>query len=77
MVFKIKVDELTLLFEPDNIRHGDSIGQLKKWGGVDSLESHLATNFRKGIVKDSKDHDKRVESYGDNKPIIKPPKTIT
>lgn len=31
---------------------------------------------QKGIVKDAKDHEKRVESYGDNKPIIKPPKTI-
>jgi Ca2+ transporting ATPase len=36
----------------------------------------LRTNFRKGIVKDYKDHERRIASYGDNKPIVKEPKTL-
>jgi Ca2+ transporting ATPase len=36
----------------------------------------LRTNFRKGIVKDYKDHERRITNYGDNKPIVKEPKTL-
>ena len=28
------------------------------------------------IYKDAKDHDARIKAYGDNQPIVKPPKTI-
>jgi len=33
--------------------------------------------MQKGIYKDSKDHEARIKAYGDNQPIVKPPKTIT
>lgn len=34
------------LFEPDNIRHGDSIEAVKNWGKIEGLEGHLHTNYR-------------------------------
>jgi len=74
--FKLSTEELASLFEPDNIRHGDSIEALKNWGKIEGLESLLHTNYRKGIYKDSKDHEARIKAYGDNQPIVKPPKTI-
>ena len=37
----------------------------------------MRTNFQRGIITDPKDHEKRVDEWGDNLPIIKPPKTIT
>jgi magnesium-transporting ATPase (P-type) len=40
------------------------------------LQSTFFTIAQKGIVKDTKDHEQRVNSYGDNAPIVKPPKTI-
>ena len=40
------------------------------------LQSTFFTIVQKGIVKDAKDHEQRVNSYGDNAPIVKPPKTI-
>lgn len=36
----------------------------------------MRTNFQRGIVTDPRDHEKRMEDWGDNQPIIKPPKTI-
>jgi hypothetical protein len=76
MNFKLTKDELANLFEPDNIRHGDSIEWLKNSGKIEGLEGLLHTNYRKGIYKDSKDHEARTKAYGDNQPIVKPPKTI-
>lgn len=32
--------------------------------------------MQKGIYKDAKDHEERIKAYGDNQPIVKPPKTI-
>lgn len=37
----------------------------------------MRTNFQRGIINDIKDHEKRIDEWGDNLPIIKPPKTIT
>lgn len=74
--FKLSKDQLANLFEPDNIRHGDSIDALKSWGKIEGLEGLLHTSYRKGIYKDSKDHESRTKAYGDNQPIVKPPKTI-
>jgi hypothetical protein len=34
------------LFEPDNIRHGDSIDNLKNFGKIEGLEAALHTNYR-------------------------------
>lgn len=64
------------MFEPDNIRDGKSVEALASWGGYQGLEKALRTNFQRGIVNDQKDHDKRIEDWGDNQPIIKPPPTI-
>lgn len=58
--FKLSIGDLSTLFEPDNIRHGVSVERLKEWGGIPNLENLLKTNFRKGIVKDSKDHEQRI-----------------
>ncbi len=51
--FKLTIDELAYcsyllrsLFEPDNIRHGDSIDSLKNWGKIEGLEGLLHTNYR-------------------------------
>ncbi len=40
------------------------------------LQSKNLSNLQKGVVRDEKDHEQRRERYGDNAPIIKPPKTI-
>lgn len=32
--------------------------------------------MQKGIFNDEKDHQRRIDEYGDNQPIVKPPKTI-
>jgi hypothetical protein len=40
-----------------------------------TLQSHSLT-IQKGIYKDAKDHEARVKHFGDNQPIVKPPKTI-
>jgi len=73
---QLSVHDLSGLFDPDSIRNGDSVETLNTWGGIVNLESLLKTNFRKGIVKDYKDHERRLQSYGDNKPIVKEPKTV-
>ena len=49
---------------------------VKSWGGIPNLEPLLKTNFKKGIPKDARDHERRVTQFGDNLPIVKPPKTI-
>ena len=41
----------------------------------DQLSGNLSL-IQRGIFNDEKDHQKRVENYGDNQPIVKPPKTI-
>jgi hypothetical protein len=35
----------SFLFEPDNIRNGDSIGKLGDWGGLEGLQGLLKTNY--------------------------------
>jgi len=76
--------QLRSLFDPDNIRSGDSLQTLKDLGKIEGLETALHTHYRviisliqKGIYKDAKDHEARVKHFGDNQPIVKPPKTIT
>lgn len=36
--------------------------------------THIAT--QRGLTHDKKDHEARIEKYGDNQAIVKPPKTI-
>jgi len=72
----LSIDDLADLFQPDNIREGVSVTRLKEWGGLEGLEKLLNTNYQRGIFSDPKDHQKRADEYGDNQPIVKPPKTI-
>ena len=51
--FKLTIDQLAYIisyirncFEPDNIRHGDSIEALKGFGKIEGLENALHTNYR-------------------------------
>jgi hypothetical protein len=37
------------MFEPDNIKDGESLRTLKELGGVPALEDYLKTNFKVDI----------------------------
>lgn len=37
---------------------------------------HLSLSQKGLSLNDAKDHQKRIDDYGDNQPIVKPPKTI-
>jgi hypothetical protein len=61
--FKLNIEELAYfsylprsLFEPDNIRHGDSIDALKNWGKIEGLEGLLHTNYRVWLLVNSERH---------------------
>jgi magnesium-transporting ATPase (P-type) len=50
------------------------------FGSVKKSSNQFPGNFhftQKGIPNDPRDHEKRMNDWGDNAPIIKPPKTIT
>ncbi len=41
------------MFEPDNIKDGESLRILKELGGVPALEDHLKTNFKVKVYPES------------------------
>jgi len=69
-------DELSDLFQPDNVRSGHSLETIGKWGGIHGLEKGLSTSAKKGIHGDPTDIKRRNDVFGNNQPIVKPPKTI-
>jgi len=37
MSFKLSVEELTSIFDPDHIRNGEALETLKGWGKIEGL----------------------------------------
>ena len=78
--FKLTIDQLAYfifylrnLFEPDNIRHGDSIEALKGFGKIEGLENALHTNYRVTLLLFRKEYTKIPKI---TKPESRPTETI-
>lgn len=64
------------MFQPDNIRNKSSVKKLGYYGGIDKLQDILKTNYKTGLTSNQEDHNKRLQAFGNNQPILKPPKTV-
>ena len=75
-MFKIKADDLTKLFDRDNISEGKSAETIVKWGKLEGLQEALSTSFKEGRNDTAEVQAARIQSYGDNMPIVKPSKSL-
>jgi hypothetical protein len=75
--FSFTAKDVQDLFQPDNVREQVSVNKLRDLGGIPGLEQIFNCNSAVGLdVSNAQDLAARVEKYGDNMPILKPPKTF-
>jgi hypothetical protein len=48
--FSLSANELADLFQPDNVRTGESLVKLGSWGGIDGVQKALRTNIKVKVV---------------------------
>ncbi|KAL4486593.1 hypothetical protein ABPG73_003897 [Tetrahymena malaccensis] len=72
------VDKQTLsdLFQPDNIRDGHSLQKVEELGGVDGISRKLKTSPKQGIETTKTALKLRIQAFGENENIVKPPKSF-
>ncbi|EAR95699.2 calcium-translocating P-type ATPase, PMCA-type protein (macronuclear) [Tetrahymena thermophila SB210] len=72
------VDKQTLsdLFQPDNIRDGHSLQKVEELGGVDGISRKLKTSPKQGIETTKTALKSRIQAFGENENIVKPPKSF-
>lgn len=64
------MDDLSILFDQNNIEESISISKLLKFGGISSLLDLLKTNESTGLdYKNNEDINSRIKEYGTNKTI--------
>lgn len=44
--FSLSANDLSNLFQPDNVRTGESLAKLGSWGGIPGIEKALGTNIK-------------------------------
>ncbi|KAL4483880.1 hypothetical protein ABPG72_013886 [Tetrahymena utriculariae] len=72
--YVIKKEELSDLFQFDNIRDGSSLQKVLKLGSIDGVLKALNTDLEQGITSQS--IQERIQAYGQNERIEKVPKTF-
>ena len=72
-----------LLFDLDNIKDRVSNKMVDAIGGIAGLEERLKTHrdvlfyvIQTGISASEEDKKDRIKKYGQNDPVVKPPKTL-
>jgi hypothetical protein len=68
--FKITKEELSSLFEPDNIHDHLSWQKFLSLGGIEGLCKGMRINIKQGLSMD--DREMREDHYGRNDPVFAP-----
>ncbi|KAL4507213.1 hypothetical protein ABPG72_002006 [Tetrahymena utriculariae] len=74
--FQITKEQLSDLFQPDSIREGQSLKHIEDVGSVEGLLRTLKTHQKKGIDTSDISIQDRIQAFGQNENITKPPKTF-
>lgn len=75
--YSVSSEELTDLFDNDKVKGGESMQQVKAWGGFPGLERKLKVDLSKGLNhSDATDLSSREQHFGSNHAITKPMKKI-
>lgn len=75
--FEIDADQISKLFEPDNIRDHESIKMVKsQFGGIEGILKNLKSDVKKGISGKKEDIEARQQFFGRNDPPVRNPTSI-
>ena len=48
--YDFTADQLADLFQPDNVRNGDSLAKLGAWGGIAGIQKALQTDIKGTLI---------------------------